>query len=107
MIENFSEIVIFNSLPCIIFVCIVLLLLIASRIFQLLSVVLKLFATIVFVFQAVWQIIYGTSFQELLIVWTIEAMMYLLMTRDPDREIIENPKLTDSLIDENGKEIEE
>ena len=93
MIERLAEVRILDSFPCIAAICVIVLLLIFSRFYDHLSVILKLFALIIFAFQVVWQIIDGFSFQEMLLIWSAEILIYLFTTKDPDREIPQKFKL--------------
>ena len=93
MIERLAEVRILDSFPCIAAICVIVLLLIFSRFYDHLSVILKLFALIIFAFQVIWQIIDGFSFQEMLLIWTAEILVYLVTTKDPNREIPQKFKL--------------
>lgn len=100
MIERLAEVRILDSFPCIAAICVIVLLLIFSRFYDHLSVILKLFALIIFAFQVVWQIIDGFSFQEMLLIWSAEILIYLFTTKDPDREIPQKFKLKEDDIEE-------
>ena len=100
MIERLAEVRILDSFPCIAAICVIVLLLIFSRFYDHLSVILKLFALIIFAFQVVWQIIDGFSFQEMLLIWSTEILIYLFTTKDPDREIPQKFKLKEDDIEE-------
>lgn len=104
MIETLAEVRIFSSFPCIALVCIIFLLCIVSRFLDHISIILKLFVLIIFAFQVVWQIIDGATFQEMVIIWCIEMLMYQITTKGPNKEIPQKYKLKEENLEGGPQE---
>ena len=85
MPKSIDNIVIFMNFPCILLVVAVILLLVAARFIKPLTLVLRLFALIFWIFQVVWQIAMGTTMQELAVVWGLQLIVMWLTTQIPSK----------------------
>ena len=78
MINSLDEIVFIHSIPCIIVFCMIAVMLIASRCIKRSYYYLRIGAALLFVVGTTIQLIYGASFQEVVLIASIEATLFLL-----------------------------
>ena len=83
MLESEASIVIFSNIPCMIIVSEVIVLLALAYFIKPLTLVLRLFAVIFWIFQVVWQICQGTTMQELAVIWSIQLLVFWITTTIP------------------------
>ncbi len=95
MIKEASDLFITNSIPCIILICMVVLLCVLSRTIKKGYAYIRITAYIVFLAQVIIQIMLGSTFEESVCIWICELLIALITAKKIEEEkvIEEEPKV--------------
>lgn len=73
---SFNSLVFINNVPCIILIVATIIVLLLSKLFKDISSIFRIMACVIFLIQIIWQISIGSSFLEMLLVWSFEGIMF-------------------------------
>jgi hypothetical protein len=104
LIGNIANLVILNNYPYLALVFVVIMFSVFSMLSKQLRIVLRFFAVFFWIIQFIWQICWGCTIQELIIVWAVELLVFWFTTKKPSKITTQNK---DNLVPPNFNEEDE